>query len=58
MYFNVFRGANIKRLHQFIQPTPQEDKLGTMLIHIGSNDIIPSKQHDLNVNDVVPNNTT
>ena len=23
-----------------------------MLIHIGSNDIIPSKQHDLNVKDV------
>ena len=24
-----------------------------MLIHIGNNDIIPSKQHNLNVNDVV-----
>ena len=53
VYFNVFWGANIKRLHEFIQPTLHEDKPDTVLIHIGSNDIIPSKQHDLNVKDIV-----
>ena len=53
VYFNVFWSANIKRVHHFIQPTLHEDKPYTKLIYIGSNDIIPSKQRDLNVNDVV-----
>ena len=53
VYFNVFRGETIKRLHHFLQPTLREDKPDTVLIHIGSNDIIPSKQHDLSVNDAV-----
>ena len=43
VYFNVFRGANIERLHHFIQPTLHQDKADTVLIHIGSNDSIPSK---------------
>ena len=47
MYFNFFLGAN------FIQPTLHEDKPDTVLIHIGSNNIIPSKQHNLNVKDVI-----
>ena len=53
VYFNVFQGANIKRLHHFIQPTFHENKPDTVLTHIGSNDIIPSKQHYLNVKYVV-----
>ena len=53
MYFNVLQSANIRRLHHFIQPTLHEGKPDTMLIHIGNNDIIPSKQYNLNLNDVV-----
>ena len=53
VYVNVFQGVNIKRLHHFIQSTLYEDNIDTVLIHIGSNDIIPSKQHDLNVKDIV-----
>ena len=50
----MFSGCtNIKYLHHFIQPTLHEDKPDTVPIHIGGNDIIPSKQHDLNVKDVV-----
>ena len=52
MYFNIFRDAKVKCLLHFIQPT-HDDKPDMVLIHIGSNDIIPSKQHDLNVKDVV-----
>ena len=46
----MFLGANIKRLHHFIQPI--ENKSDAVLIHIESNDI-PSKQHNLNVNNIV-----
>ena len=49
MYFHAFQGKNIRLLHHFIQPTAHEDKPDTVLIHIGSNDIIPSKQHNLNI---------
>ena len=53
MYLNVFRGENIKRWHQLIQPILHENKPDTVLIHTGSNEIIPSKQQDLNVTYVV-----
>ena len=53
MYFNVFQGLNIKRFHHFIQLTLHEDKSDTMLIHIRSNDLIPSKQCNLNVKVIV-----
>ena len=41
VYFNVFCDTSIKILHRFIQSTRHEDKPDTVLIHIGSNDIIP-----------------
>ena len=43
----------MKHLHHFIQSTLHENKPDTVLILIGSNDIILSKQHNLNVKDVV-----
>ena len=51
MYFDVFQGENIKRFYHFIQPTYfiYEDTPDTLLIHIESNDIAHSKQHDLDV---------
>ena len=43
----------VQTLHHFIQPTLHENKPDTVLIHIGSNDINLSKEHDINVHDVV-----
>ena len=51
IYFNVFHGANIKSLHHIMQPTLHEGKPDKVLIHTGSNDIIPNIPN-------IPNNLT
>ena len=52
VYFKCFSGANTKQLDHYVIPVLVDEKLQTVVIHIGSNDIIKFNYHDLDVNDL------
>ena len=52
VYFKCFSGANTKQLDHYVIPALVDEKLQTVVIHIGPNDITKFTYHDVDVNDL------
>ena len=47
-----FSGANTKQWDHYVIPVLADEKPQTIVIHVGSNDIIKFNYHDVDVNDL------
>ena len=45
-FFRPFSGANATQLRHYIIPTLVDDKLDTIVIHVGTNDILNHANHE------------
>ena len=52
LYFKCFNGANTKQWDHYVIPVLADEKPQTIVIHVGSNDIIKFNYHDVDVNDL------